>query len=241
MKTLNKFLISKETNIDDYANKIREEILNNVILPVDKTIDFICEKIQGLDSDEKKVLVDKIFKPIYKEDKPPYNYLLFQLSVKYSDYIDICKDSISYSKKEIEKGIEVGANMEEIEVHKRDIKDINLILDLLNNIMREYNKKKNFISIAFLNKYIHENSCYITDLIFPEGSKYEDYCFVVPEELIESNENHIHEKYISYNKNKCWIVLPNGMNVTLRNKWSNDFVVISTNELKEAVKRPFEN
>ena len=236
MKTLNEYLLSKGISIDELADKYREEILNKRLFPASKAIDYIRKDFEELDNDEIRQLVDKVLEPIYKEDNFQYNYFLFTLAGEYCRYIDTCNDIITTSKREIEDGVDVDANKEIVQEQEQEINDTHSLIELLNNIMKGYNEKKNFISIAFLRKYVQERSGNLTHLLFPEGSKYENYYLIVPDELIESNEHYIHEEYTSFNENKRWIVLPEDMNVTLKCKGYDNIAVISTSELKKVIK-----
>ena len=236
MKTLNEYLVSKGISIDELADKYRDEILNKRIFPDSKAIEYIRKDFKEFDIKEIKPLIEKVFEPIYKEGNFQYDYFLFTLCCEYCRYIDTCNDAINTSRREIEEGVEVEFNKDWIGQQELEIKDTNTLLDLLDNIFKGYNEKKNFISIAFLKKYVHERSGDLTHLLFPVGSKYENYYLVVPDELIESNEHYIHKEYVSFNEEKRWIVLPEDMNVTLRRKEYDGVVVINTNELKKTMK-----
>lgn len=241
MKTLNDYLLSKGISIDDLADKYRDEILNKRLFPDSKAIEYIRKDFQEFETKEIIPLIDKVFEPIYKEDNFQYDYLLFTLCTQYCKYINTCNDAINTSKREIEEGVDVEFNKDWIGQQELEIKDTKTLISLLDSIFKGFNEKKNFISVAFLKKYVHERSGDLTHLLFPVGSKYENYYLVVPDELIESNEHYIHEEYVSFNKDKRWIVLPEEMNVTLRRKGYEEEIIISTKELKEAVKEPFVN
>lgn len=241
MKSLNDYLLSKGISIDDLADKYRDEILNKRLFPESKAIDYIRKDFQDLDNDGIRQLVDKVLEPIYKEGNFQYDYFLFTLVGEYCNYINVCNEAIGDSRRKIEEGVDVEFNKDWIGQQELEIKDTNTLISLLDSIFKGFNEKKNFISVAFLKKYVHESSGDLTYLLFPVGSKYESYYLVVPDKLIESNEHYIHEEYVSFNEDKRWIVLPEDMSVTLRRKGYEEEIIISTKELKEAVKEPFVN
>lgn len=239
--SLNDYVACKGTSVVELTNKYRSEIIKSKMYPINKAYNFITKECRELNKEGINELIKIVLDQIFEEESVPYAYLLYRIMDDSLSYYDLCKEEISNSYKKINDGIEIDFNKDWIKQQELELIDVTDIVDVLDVLIDENNSKNDkYLCISVLDKYISKNTCSnISYISFPEETKYERFYFSFPTELLENEKNCIHEEHKATSKVLNWIVVPENINITIRNKGCSDKIVVSARELENLMRFTF--